>query len=100
MKQMSLPVRPSVKRCSLAHSKEINTTIADFVVLDLHPIAVVDGCGFIKLLTCLEPEYTVLSRTFVMNPLKQRYSVMKQKLQESLSIKNWQLPQIYGLKAT
>ena len=71
-----------MKRCSLAPSKEINTVIADFVVLDLHPIAVVDGCGFNKLLTCLEPGYTVLSRMFVVNSLKQQYSVTKQKLQD------------------
>ena len=88
MKQTSLPVRPSVKRCSLARSKEINTAIVDFVALDLRPIAVVDGCGFNKLLTCLEPGYTVPSRTFVMNSLKQQYSVMKQKLRESLSVRN------------
>ena len=87
MKQTSLPVHPSVKRCSLACNKEINTAIADFVVLDLRPIAVVDGCGFNKLLTCLEPGYTVPSRMFVMNSLKQRYNIMKQKLQESLSIR-------------
>ena len=62
MKQTSLPVRSSVKRCSLARNKEINTAIVDFVVLDLRPIAVVDGCGFNKLLTCLEPGYTVPSK--------------------------------------
>ena len=88
MKQMSLPVRPNVKRCSLACSKEINMAIVDFVVLDLCPIAVVDGCGFTKLLTCLEQGYTVHSRKFAMNSLKQQYSVMKQKLQESLSVRN------------
>ena len=88
MKQTSLPIRLSMKRCSLARSKEINTAIVDFVVLDLCPIAVVNGCGFNKLLTCLEPGYTVPSRTFVMNSLKQQYSIMKQKLQESLSVRN------------
>ena len=87
MKQTSLLVHPSVKRCSLSRNKEINTAIADFVVLDLHPIAVVNGCGLNKLLTCLEPGYTVPSRTFVMNSLKQRYSVVKKKLQDSLSIR-------------
>ena len=53
MKQMSLSlsVCPNVKRCSLAHNKEIN-----------------------KLLTCLEPGYTVPLKKFVMNSLKQRYS--------------------------
>ena len=87
LNQTSLPVRPSVKRCSLARNKEINTAIADFVALDLCPIAVVDGCGFNNLLTCLEPGYTVHSRMFVMNSLKQWYSIMKQKLQESLSVR-------------
>ena len=87
LKQTSLPVQPSVKRCSLARNKEINTTIADFAVLDLRSIAVVDGCEFNKLLTCLEPGYTVPSRTFVTNSLKQWYSIMKQKLQESLSVR-------------
>ena len=50
----------------------------------VRPIAVVDGRGFNKLLTCPEPGYTVPSRTFVMNSLKQRYSILKQKLQESM----------------
>ena len=73
MKQTSQPVCSSVKRCSSACSKEINTVIGDFVALDLRPIAVVDGHGFSKLLTCLEPGYTFPSRTFVMNFLKQCY---------------------------
>ena len=87
MEQTSLPLCPRVKRCSLARNKEIHTAISDFVVLDLCPIAVIDGCGFNKLFACLEPGYTVPSRTFVMNSLKQWYSVMKQKLQESLSVR-------------
>jgi len=33
-------------------------------------------------LNCVEPGYIVLSRTFVMNSLKQRYTTMKHKLQE------------------
>ena len=88
MKQMALPVHPNVKRCSLACNKEINTAIVDFVVLYLCPIAVIDGCGLYKLLTSLEPEYTVPSSTFVMNSLKQRSSVTKQKLQESIPVRN------------
>ena len=49
MKQTSLPVCPSVKRCSSPCSKEqkkITMAIVDFVALDLCPIAVVDGCGY------------------------------------------------------
>ena len=65
MKQTSLPVCPSIKKCSLVCSKEINTAIAAFVVFDLRPVAVVDGHGFNRLLNCLEPGYTVPSRTLL-----------------------------------
>jgi len=64
-----------MKRCSLACSKEISTAVVDFVALDLHSIAVVNGPGFNRLLTCLEPGYAAPSRTFVMNFLKQQYTL-------------------------
>ena len=57
MKQTSLFIRPSMKRCSLAHSEEITTEIVDYVLLDLRPIAVVDGCGFNKLLTRMHSSF-------------------------------------------
>jgi len=71
LKQITLPVYQTMKRCSLARSKEINMAVLNFVALNLRPIAVVNGPGFNRLLTRLEPDYTVPSRTFVMNSLKQ-----------------------------
>jgi len=62
--------------------------VVDFVALDLCPIAVVDGPGFNRLLTCLEPGYTVPSRMFVMNSLKQRYAAKKEKLHELLCLRD------------
>jgi len=53
LKQIPLLVYQTMRRCSLACSKEINTAVVDFVVLDLCPIAVIDGPGFNRLLTCL-----------------------------------------------
>ena len=86
MKQTPLEVGPSVKKCSLARTKEINSALSDFIALDLRPIAVVDGTGFNRFLNCVEPGYVVPSRTFVMNCLKERYAAMKHKLQESFRL--------------
>ena len=86
MKQLPLVVSPSTKKCSLARTKEINAALLNFIVLDLRPIAVVDGTGFNQLLNCVEPGYVVPSRTFVMNSLKQRYAAMKHTLQESFRL--------------
>jgi len=86
MKQLSLEVDPSMKKCSLACSKEIHAAKLDFIVLDLRPIAAVDGNGFKCLLKCIVPGYVVPSRTFVMNSLKQRYTTIKHKLQESFCL--------------
>ena len=46
MKQLPLVVSLSMKKCYLARTKEINTALLNFIMLDLHPIAVVDGAGF------------------------------------------------------
>ena len=86
MKQLPLVVSPSTKKCSLARTKEINIALLNFIVLDLRPIAVVDGTGLNQLLKCVEPGYVVPSRTFVMNSFKQRYAAMKHTLQESFRL--------------
>ena len=46
MKQLPLVVSLSTKKCSLARTKEINAALLNFIMLDLRPIAVVDGTGF------------------------------------------------------
>jgi len=86
MKQLSLEVGLSTKKCSSARSKEIHAAISGFIVLDLRPIAVVDGNGFKRVLKCIEPAYVVPSRIFVMNSLKQMYTAIKHKLQESFHL--------------
>ena len=85
MKQLPLEVRQGAK-CLAARTKEINSALSDFIVLDLHPMAVVDGTGFNRLMNCVEPGYVVPSRIFVMDCLKQRYAAMKHELQESFRL--------------
>ena len=58
----------------------------NFIVLDLSPIAVVNGTEFNQLLNCVEPGYLVPTRTFVINSLKQQYAAMKHTLQESFRL--------------
>ena len=66
--ELHLVVGPSTKKCSSAHTKEINTALLYFTVLDLCPVMV---AGFNQLLNCVKPGYVVPSKTFVMNSLKQ-----------------------------
>jgi len=83
MKQLPLEIGPSAKKCLTARTKEINSALSDFITLDLHPVAIVDGRGYNVWLNCVESRYVVPSRTFVMNCLKQRYAATKHRLQES-----------------
>ena len=53
------------KPCSSERSADIRA-IASLVVMDLRPIAVVDGYSFKALMKTVEPGYTVASRQHVM----------------------------------
>ena len=65
------------KKCSPAHSKDIDELVSDFVARDLRPIAIVDGPGFKNLVHFLEPGYKVPSRTHVMSTLRKKYDALK-----------------------
>ena len=57
-KQGTLPQTFSKpKRCSDGRAKEITDRIANFVALDMRPVRVVEGEGFIKMMAYLEPGY-------------------------------------------
>ena len=49
------------RHCSEARAKEITDRIANFIVHDMRPIRVVEGQGFVQLLSYLEPGYKVPS---------------------------------------
>ena len=68
------------KKCSPAHSKEIDELVSDFIAKDLRPIAIVDGPGFKNLVHFLEPGYKVPSRTHVMSTLRKKYDALKKEL--------------------
>ena len=58
----SIASRGCVHQSTLLPSQK---RIAEFVAQDLHPISVVDGQGFTRLLNYLEPGYKVPSRPHV-----------------------------------
>ena len=49
------------KRCSDARAREIMDHITDFVPLDMQPVHVVKGEGFLRMMVYLEPGYKVSS---------------------------------------
>lgn len=51
-------------------SQVITRELAEFVVRDLRPIALVEGRGFLKFVDTLEPAYSVPSRKTVMKELE------------------------------
>ena len=71
-------------KCSERRTKEINFKLLDFIVLDLRPIAIVDGCGFRRFVECLEPGYNLPSRKYLTKLLHQKFEEAKQVLKEKL----------------
>ncbi len=57
--QRKLDLRPPL---SEKRKREITDKIAEFVVLDIRPVNIVEGEGFKDLMHTLEPVYTVAKR--------------------------------------
>ena len=67
----------SFKPCSSEWSVEITKAILLSVAFDLHPIAVADGIGVIKLLNYIEQGYRVPSRPHIKTTCRQEYNALK-----------------------
>lgn len=70
-----LPIQPTVSSlfskqkaftCKSSQSMIISQGIADFIVIDMKPLNVVDGNGFKNLIKLLEPRYQMVSRTHLL----------------------------------
>ena len=68
------------RKCSAQRSGEITKAIAEFVAADLRPIAIIDGTGFKKLMSLLEPDYKVPSRPHITSTCRKMYNNLKEKL--------------------
>ena len=56
-KQTSLLEFSKRSRCSEACTKEITNLIMDMIVIDMRPLRVVEGTGFVKLMSFLEASF-------------------------------------------
>ena len=72
-------------KCPVTRAKRITELIALMVAKDLRPAAVVEGEGFKRLLSYLEPGYTIPSSVHVMDIVRRKFLAAKEKLGEILS---------------
>ena len=54
------------------------------IAIDLKPIRMVKGEGFLKLMNYLEPDYKVPSRMFITGVIRKKHKTAKEKLQDKL----------------
>ena len=72
------------RNCSESRATEITERIADMIVLDLKPIASVEGEGFKELMNCVEPGYTCPSRKKIAKILARKHDVGRERLKLKL----------------
>jgi len=61
----------------------------EFVVRDLRPVSVVDGCGFLNLMNVAEPHFVFPCRRTVTNLIDRKYCELKHSVRGSLSGQWW-----------
>ena len=83
-KQMSLDIFLKQQYCSEARASAITERIVNMIVIDLKPIRMVKGEGFLKLMDYLEPNYKVPSRKFITGVKHKKHEAAKEKLQDKL----------------
>ena len=66
-------------------AKEITRRIAEFITLDMHPLAVIEGTGFMNLVSTLDAAYQIPSRKQIMKVFYDVYNDMKTHLQAELA---------------
>jgi len=71
--------------CSDARAKQITELIVRMVALDLRPMRLVEGKGFLELMAFLEPGYKVPSSAHISTLVKCKHSVAWNTLKEILS---------------
>ena len=72
-------------KCPPSRAKKITELIALMVAKDLRPAAVVDGEGFKRLLFYLEPGYVIPSSVHIMDVVRRKYIMAKEKLKRILT---------------
>lgn len=64
--------------------KTIDLAVVNFIVQGLHPFGVVEQTGFVDLIHCTQPDYTVMSRTTLRERIDKCTKQMKEKLKNAM----------------
>ena len=64
---------------------QLTDAIVDFISIDLRPVSVVDGHGFLKLMHVAEPQFSVPCRKTVMDVIERKYTELKRNVRGSIS---------------
>ena len=81
----SCSVRPVLKLpAGSKRAQEITQLIAEFVAREMRPVAVVQGTGFVNLVSKLDAAYQIPSRKHIMKVLHDLYDNIKARLQAEL----------------
>ena len=83
--QTSLDIFVNRHKCPPARAKKITELVALMVARDLRPAAIVDGEGFKRLLSFLEPGYVIPSSVHLMDVVRRKYAMAKEKLKRILA---------------
>ena len=83
-KQKSILNYSTSKSCSVARKNRIMELIVDFIALDMCPLRTVEGKGFLRLLSYLEPGYIVPNASHISTLVNCKHKLGKQKLMDIL----------------
>ena len=83
--QTSLDIFVNGHKCPVARSKRITELLVLMIARDLRPDAIVEGEGFKRLLSFLEPGYVLPSSVHLMDVVHRKYTMAKEKLKRILT---------------
>ena len=72
------------RKCNPGRTETITTLITKMIALDMLPSYMVEGKGFRKLLSFLEPEYKVPSHQTITRRMSKMYEEVKEEMEKTL----------------
>lgn len=72
----------TIPSCSIARSKEITDCITEMVAIDLCPLRIVEGEGFLSLIRYLEPGSKVLSAMHIVSLVHRKHKTGQKSLKK------------------
>ena len=83
--QTSLDIFINRHKCPAARAKKITELLVLMIARDLRPAAIIEGEGFKRLLSFLEPGYIIPSSVHLMDVVRWKYTMAKEKLKRILA---------------